>query len=72
MSVNIVLAAQELAELRLLTKRDCDADAVVQAAREFVRMSRLRELMAVSGKVEFDDNWRELEDLELNETDFPQ
>jgi hypothetical protein len=32
----------------------------------------VRELKAVSGKVEFDANWQELEDLELGECGFPQ
>ena len=39
--------------------------------REFLRMSRLRELIAVSGQIEFDDNWQELEAAELAEVGFP-
>ena len=42
------------------------------AAREFLRVSQLRELKAVSGKVEFDPNWERLESLELGEMGFPQ
>ena len=45
--------------------------AVLQAVREYLRMSRLRELIAVSGQIEFDDNWRELEAAELAEAGFP-
>lgn len=71
MSINIELSAQELAALKQLTKLQDDAEAVTMAAREFLRLSRLRELKAVSGKVEFDSNWQELEALELNEADFP-
>ena len=53
--------------IKQLTKLDNDAEAVVKAAREFLRLSRLRELKAVSGKVEVEPNWQELEVLELGE-----
>jgi hypothetical protein len=66
------MPAQEIAALKELTKLENDAEAVIKAAREFLRLSRLRELKAVSGKVEFDANWQELEALELDELDFPQ
>jgi hypothetical protein len=72
MSITIEIPAQELAALKQLTQRDSDAEAIIQAAREFLRLSRLRELKAVSGKVEFDSNWQQLEALELNETCFPE
>ena len=61
MSITIEMTVQELAALKEATQRTNDADAVLQAAREYLRLSRLRELKAVSGKVEWDDNWRELE-----------
>ncbi len=72
MSINIDLTAQEIAALKQATKLDNDAEAVAQAVREFLRLRRLRELKTASGKVEFKDNWRELEELELAESDFPQ
>jgi hypothetical protein len=72
MSINIELTVQEIAALKRLTKLENDAEAVTKAAREFLRLSRLRELKAVSGKVEFEDNWQALEELELTESDFPQ
>jgi hypothetical protein len=72
MSINIDLPEREIAALKQLTKLENDAEAIVKAAREFLRLSRLRELKAVSGKVEFEANWQELEELELGETDFPQ
>lgn len=71
MSITIEMAAQEIAALKQLTRLDNDAEAVIQAAREFLRLSRLRELKAASGKVEFEANWKELEDLELNESSLP-
>jgi hypothetical protein len=72
MTINIELPAQEIAALKQITKLDNDAEAVIKAAREFLRLSRLRELKAVSGKVDFDTNWQHLEDLELGESGFPQ
>jgi hypothetical protein len=72
MSINIELTAQEIAALKRLTKLENEGEAVTKAAREFLRLSRLRELKAVSGKVEFEDNWQVLEELERTESDFPQ
>jgi hypothetical protein len=66
------MSAQEIAALRQLTQLENDAEAIIQAAREFLRLSRLRELKAASGKVEFDANWQEFENLELNESIIPQ
>jgi hypothetical protein len=71
-SIKIELPAPELALLRQITKLDDDAEAVVRATREFLRLSRLRELKAISGKVDLDGDWQQLEELELAETDFPQ
>jgi hypothetical protein len=72
MSVDLDLTPQELAALRQITQLENDAEAVARAAREFLRLARLRELKAASGKVEFEDNWQELEALELGEVDFPE
>jgi hypothetical protein len=71
-SITIDLTAQEVAALKQFTRIEDDAEAVAKAAREFLRLSRLRELKTVSGKVQFEENWRELEELELGEVDFPQ
>jgi hypothetical protein len=66
------MPAHEIAAIRKLTHLDNDGDAILLAAREFLRQTRLRELKAASGKVEFDANWRELENLELDESMLPQ
>jgi hypothetical protein len=71
-SIQIEMPAQEIAALKQLTKIEDDAEAVVKAAREFLRLSRLRELKSVSGKVDFEDNWQKLEQLELDDSGFPQ
>lgn len=70
MSITIDLTAQEVAALKQFTKRQDDAEAVAQAAREFLRLSRLRELKTVCGKLECADNWEEPEKLELGEDHF--
>ncbi|HEV3078483.1 MAG TPA: hypothetical protein VGY66_01845 [Gemmataceae bacterium] len=71
MSINIELTAQEVAALKQVTKIQDDAEAVSKAAREFLRLARLRELKGVSGRVDLEANWQELETLELGESDFP-
>jgi hypothetical protein len=68
----IEMTAQEIAALKELTNLENDSEAVAKAAREFLRLSRLRELKAVSGKVEFEANWQELEELEMREPGFPR
>jgi len=71
MSINVDLTVEEVAALRQVTKLQNDAEAVSKAAREFLRLARLRELKSISGKVEFDTNWEQLEALELAES-FPR
>ena len=71
MSINIELRVEEVAALKQVTKIQDDAEAVSKAAREFLRLTRLRELKSISGKVEFQANWQELEAMELGESDFP-
>jgi hypothetical protein len=71
MSITIEMSALEIAALKKLTQLDDDAEAVVTAAREFLRLGRLRELKAASGNVEFEANWQELEALELIESALP-
>jgi hypothetical protein len=72
MSISVDMSAQEIQTLMELTKADNDAEAVAKAAREFIRLTRLRELKGVAGKFEFTDNWKELEALEMREFNFPQ
>ena len=72
MTIMIEMPAREIAALKQLTRLADDAEAVTQAAREFLRLSRLRELKTASGKVDFEVNWQELDGLELKESIFPQ
>jgi len=72
MSIGINLSHEEVAQIRLVTNISDDAEAVSMAAREYLRLTRLRELKSVSGKVDFEENWRELDLIETKETDLPQ
>jgi hypothetical protein len=73
MSVTVTISDQELAAIRQLTKVDDDAEAIVQAARQFLRSAQLRELKLASGRVDYDANSYELaEELELSELSLPQ
>ena len=72
MNLGVHLSEEEMAQLRHFTCTNDDAEAVSVAAREYLRLIRLRELESVSGRVEFRENWQELESLEVNEVDLPQ
>ena len=72
MSITIDLSAQEIAALRQITHRESDADAVLHATREYLRLVQLRELKTASGNVDFESNWQALEALELNRSTPPQ
>lgn len=70
--LNLDLSDEELAQLKSLTRVGDDANAVARAAREYLRLRRLRELKAASGRVDFELDWEELEELELRELDSPE
>lgn len=72
MSITIEMPVQEMAAIRQLTRLENDAEAIVKAAREYLRLTALRELKSASGKVDFDATWQELEDLELDQTSLPK
>ncbi len=72
MTITIDLPEAELNQIKRITNLPDDAQAVVRAAREFLRAAQLRQLKTVSGKVDFENNWEELERLELAEAGFPQ
>ncbi len=72
MRITIEMPAQEIAALKRITRLEDDAEAIIQAAREFLRLGRLRELKAASGKVDFELDWQELENIELADSPIPQ
>ena len=72
MSLTVNLTSEEVAQIRQITHVQDDAAAVTKAAREYLRLSKLRELKAVSGSVDFEDVSAQMESLELDEIDFPK
>ena len=56
-----------LAEAERITGEMSPSKAVNAALRELVRRQKLKELRALIGTMELEDNWRELEDMELDE-----
>ena len=72
MSLTVDLTSEEVAQIKQITRVQDDAAAVTKAAREYLRLSRLRELKSISGKVDYQDNSEQLESLELGEIGFPQ
>ena len=71
MGIKVTLSSEELAQIKQITQLDSDSEAVSCAAREFLRLCQLRQLKSISGHVEYEDNWRSLESLELGNTGFP-
>lgn len=71
MGISITLSSDELAQIRRITQTESDSEAISRAAREFLRFSQLRQLKAVSGRVEYEDQSDQLEALEIGEIDFP-
>ncbi len=56
-----------MAQIKRFTDLENEGEAVAKAAREFVRISQMRELKAVSGKLDYRDASEELEVMELRE-----
>ncbi len=67
MSVTVNLSAEEVARVKRATEVDDEKEAVTRAVREFLRVTSLRELKAVSGKVDYAGVGEEMEALELRE-----
>lgn len=61
------LSPEEITQIKQLTELQDEDAAVAKAAREFLRVTQLRELKAASGKVDYRDAGEELEALELRE-----
>ena len=67
MSVTVNLSSDELAQIKRFTELEDEREAVAKAAREFLRVTQLRELKAASGKVDYQDVSESMEALELRE-----
>lgn len=70
--IAIDLSTEEIAAIKQLTRLDDVAAAISRAAREFLRLSRLRDLKSASGNVDYVLGWENLEELELGESSLPE
>ncbi len=59
MSIQVELTPEEIAAIKEITQLDNEVEAITAAAREYLRLRRLRELTAASGKFEYDTSWLE-------------
>jgi Arc/MetJ family transcription regulator len=55
------------ADLMRLTHATTKTQAVRDALKEFIRLRRKEELLALRGRLEIEDNWRQLRESELEE-----
>jgi hypothetical protein len=63
------ITEQELADLKAFTKETDTVAAVRLAMKEYLRLARRIELKSMSGQVEMEDNWQNLEAAELRDSD---
>ena len=69
MTATVNLTAEEIAEIQSLTNQNDVSEAIRTAMVEYVRYARRQELKTLSGRVEMQDNWRELEEAEVKAAD---
>jgi Arc/MetJ family transcription regulator len=55
------------ADLMRLTHATTKTQAVREALKEFIRLRCKEELLALQGRLEIEDNWRQLRESELEE-----
>jgi hypothetical protein len=65
MTTMVNLSDEEIAELQAATKQSDIGEALKTALHEYVRYIQRQELMTLSGRVEMQENWQELEEAEL-------
>ena len=69
MTAAIELSAEEFSELKRLTNEDDASAALRIATGEFIRHAKRMRLKALSGQVEMEENWQELEKVELSDAE---
>jgi hypothetical protein len=69
MTTQVYLTDQEIAELRRHTNQSDAAAAIRTAMMEYLRYVRRMQLKELSGNVEMEENWSELENAELKSID---
>jgi hypothetical protein len=69
MTTSLDLSEKEVIELKKLTNEDDLSAALRAALGEFFRYAKRTRLKELSDKVEMQDNWKELESLEMSSQD---
>ena len=54
-----------LENVMLLTHAESRADAIRIALQEYIRLQRKQQVLALRGKLDIEDNWQALRDLEI-------
>ena len=65
MTTTVHLTDEELADLKELTKQEDPVAAVRTAMHDYVRYARRMQLKQLSGRVQIQDNWRDLDAAEM-------
>jgi hypothetical protein len=65
MTTTVDLTEQEIAELKELTHQEDVTAAVRVAMTEYLRYVRRQRLKALSGRVEMEENWADMENAEM-------
>jgi len=67
MRITIRIEDSLVADLMRFTHATKKSHAVRSALKEFIRLQRREELLALRGRLEIGDNWRQLRENELEE-----
>jgi hypothetical protein len=67
MRTTLNLPDQSMNKILRLTKAKTKTEAVTKVIDDYIRREKIRDLIELRGKLHFDENWMELEKLELKE-----
>ncbi len=56
-----------LENVMLLTHAESRAEAIRIALQEYIRLQRKQQVLALRGKLDIEDNWQALRDLEISQ-----
>lgn len=66
MKTTITIETSLLDDLLSYTQAKTNKEAIFQAIQEYIRYKQREELLSLRGKLEIEDNWQILRNLELN------
>jgi len=56
-----------LSDVLLQTGKKNKSEAVRFALREYIKQTKIKQLLSLRGEVDIEDNWQELRNMELSE-----